>query len=378
MAWYGDVVLVLAELTAGNGSVSVPGISSPPLSADEMQCLRKVTFLDDAAELPPGWEAFPLPPPPPAPPPPMAPAPPASDSLRPPPPPSFASPTVLQPLPLTPAMACSTSCLNNGRHDNDGSEVRAPNACQAKVQLSAVVDAALAPHTLHEAQLVQGPHDAQVVQVVDARAPLYPDTLAPETPEDETVAASPGTAAEAEATEAWVGALGRTWLRPSLSVHGISGGWTQPGCRTVIPARVEAKVSVRFPPGLTAAEVSQLLQTHVQTLAQRLGTQNKVEVRMQYGWEAWSADSSSPFYEEAAAAMVRVLNVEPDFIHDGGSLHVTRLFQEACVGSHVGVLSLSYRDATRFSDDSLRVTSDYMLLGAKTVVAFLDQLAHAE
>jgi hypothetical protein len=99
---------------------------------------------------------------------------------------------------------------------------------------------------------------------------------------------------------------------------------------------------------------------------------------MQYGWEAWSADSSSPFYEEAAAAMVRVLNVEPDFIHDGGSLHVTRLFQEACVGSHVGVLSLSYRDATRFSDDSLRVTSDYMLLGAKTVVAFLDQLAHAE
>jgi hypothetical protein len=27
------------------------------------------------------------------------------------------------------------------------------------------------------------------------------------------------------------------------------------------------------------------------------------------------------------------------------------------------VLSLSYRDATRFSDDSLRITSDYMYVG---------------
>jgi hypothetical protein len=28
-------------------------------------------------------------------------------------------------------------------------------------------------------------------------------------------------------------ALGQTWWRPCLTVHGIQGGWTQPGCRTV-------------------------------------------------------------------------------------------------------------------------------------------------
>ena len=33
------------------------------------------------------------------------------------------------------------------------------------------------------------------------------------------------------------------------------------------------------------------------------------------------------------------------------------------------MLSLSYRDATRFSDDSLRITSDYMYVGCVGWVA---------
>ena len=52
-------------------------------------------------------------------------------------------------------------------------------------------------------------------------------------------------------------ALGRTWWRSSMSVHGVSGGWTVPGCRTVIPAKVEAKLSIRFPAlaNITCTEV---------------------------------------------------------------------------------------------------------------------------
>jgi len=42
--------------------------------------------------------------------------------------------------------------------------------------------------------------------------------------------------------------LYRTWARPTLEVHGMPGGFTAPGAKTVIPARAFAKVSMRLVP----------------------------------------------------------------------------------------------------------------------------------
>ena len=45
--------------------------------------------------------------------------------------------------------------------------------------------------------------------------------------------------------------LERTWARPTLDVHGIPGGFTGAGAKTVIPAKALAKVSMRLVPGMT-------------------------------------------------------------------------------------------------------------------------------
>ncbi len=54
--------------------------------------------------------------------------------------------------------------------------------------------------------------------------------------------------------------LERVWSRPTMEVHGIAGGFTGAGAKTVIPAKATAKVSIRLVPDQDPAKVIERLQ----------------------------------------------------------------------------------------------------------------------
>src|SRR5438270_9929478 len=57
--------------------------------------------------------------------------------------------------------------------------------------------------------------------------------------------------------------LYRTWARPTLEVHGMPGGFTAAGAKTVIPARASAKVSMRLVPKQDPADILKSYTTNV-------------------------------------------------------------------------------------------------------------------
>ena len=57
--------------------------------------------------------------------------------------------------------------------------------------------------------------------------------------------------------------LERQWLRPTLELNGLWGGYTGPGSKTVIPSQAQAKISCRLVPGQEPARVQHLIEDHL-------------------------------------------------------------------------------------------------------------------
>lgn len=53
------------------------------------------------------------------------------------------------------------------------------------------------------------------------------------------------------------------WRYPSLSIHGIEGAFSGVGAKTVIPANVMGKFSIRLVPNLTPEATDKLVQTYL-------------------------------------------------------------------------------------------------------------------
>jgi acetylornithine deacetylase/succinyl-diaminopimelate desuccinylase-like protein len=120
--------------------------------------------------------------------------------------------------------------------------------------------------------------------------------------------------------------LERTWARPTLDVHGIVGGFTGAGQKTVIPARAVAKVSMRLVPRQDPAAVLAGLREAVAGLATP-GT--RAEVRGMSSAPPVRMATDHPGVDALRRAFAAAYGSPPALIREGGSVPVTVDFQEA-------------------------------------------------
>ncbi|KAI8090397.1 hypothetical protein BDF21DRAFT_411171 [Thamnidium elegans] len=119
------------------------------------------------------------------------------------------------------------------------------------------------------------------------------------------------------------------WRNPSLSIHGVEGGFYSPGDKTVIPACVTGKFSIRTVPDMNPKEVSALVVKFCQEEFAKLGSKNKLDVHCTHDGNYWLSSPDHPNYVAAAKAVETVYKVKPDLTREGGSIPVTLSFQDA-------------------------------------------------
>ncbi|HEY1743263.1 MAG TPA: dipeptidase [Granulicella sp.] len=113
--------------------------------------------------------------------------------------------------------------------------------------------------------------------------------------------------------------LERTWSRPTMDVHGMPGGFTGAGAKTVIPAKALAKVSFRLVPGMTPDATFAKYKAFVETVCPK-GIQ--VSVRMIHSGEPIVVSTDNDYIRAAKDAMAEVFGKETVFVRGGGSIPI--------------------------------------------------------
>ncbi len=115
----------------------------------------------------------------------------------------------------------------------------------------------------------------------------------------------------------------RTWARPTLEVHGIRGGFTGEGAKTVIPARATAKISARLVADQRPDEAAAQLREAIRAACPKGVT---AELKVLHSGAPSLTNPDNRFIHASAEAMKQVFGKETVYIRSGGSIPIVGVF----------------------------------------------------
>lgn len=120
--------------------------------------------------------------------------------------------------------------------------------------------------------------------------------------------------------------LERNWARPSFDVHGIWGGFSGEGAKTVIAAKGGFKVSSRLVANQKPEKVAAAFKAHVESLCPP-GV--RVNVTYLHGATPVMVPIDSPFMVAGQNAMEKIFGKRPVLVREGASIPITATFLTA-------------------------------------------------
>ncbi|GAA6042108.1 hypothetical protein JCM8097_003112 [Rhodosporidiobolus ruineniae] len=158
---------------------------------------------------------------------------------------------------------------------------------------------------------------------------------------------------------------------PSLSIHGIEGAFSTPGAKTVIPAKVKGKFSIRLVPPLDPEQVNVDVEKYLQAEFAKLGSKNTLKIEALHGGKPWVTSIDHWNFEAAAKATEKVWGKKPDFTREG----VTLTFAEA-LGKSVMLLPMGRGDDGAHSTNE-KLDRDNFIRGSIVLGTYLHEAAAA-
>jgi acetylornithine deacetylase/succinyl-diaminopimelate desuccinylase-like protein len=161
----------------------------------------------------------------------------------------------------------------------------------------------------------------------------------------------------------------RLWARPTMEVHGIRGGFTGEGAKTVIPARALAKLSFRLVADQRPDEAIAQVRKAVAAACPRGVT---AEYRLIHKAPPSLVNPDNRFIQSAAEAMRQVFGNETVYIRSGGSIPIVAAFEES-----LGIPSVMM--GFGLPDDNLHAPNEKLHLpnffrGIEAVARYLEML----
>ncbi|RSH87405.1 hypothetical protein EHS25_003315 [Saitozyma podzolica] len=163
---------------------------------------------------------------------------------------------------------------------------------------------------------------------------------------------------------------------PSLSLHGIEGAFSAPGSKTVIPASVKGKFSIRLVPNLGIKSTTELVVKYINDEFKKIGSKNRMECVLTHGGEPWIADPNHYSYRAAHKATEAVYGQAPDYTREGGSIPVTLDFANI-LNLNVLLLPVGRGDDGAHSTNE-KIDTDNYIRGTKLLGTYMYELAKAE
>lgn len=143
--------------------------------------------------------------------------------------------------------------------------------------------------------------------------------------------------------EAFSGEKGRSmmdaaWLRPTIEINGLSGGYSGPGFKTVIPKEAKAKLSCRLVPDQDPAQIEKLVADF---LTRHVKEGMKVDVKFLGSGSSFRGRLDSPLAKTLAQAYTEIMKKPCEAILSGGSIPIiaelSRFSQAQVVGMGYGL-----------------------------------------